>query len=254
MPRKPNSFGMSMTKATADFVFVHGFLGMPTDWLDIQSVLRLNHRQSFYSVNLWEHVQKGVTFESLAQFIAERCHENSLVVGYSLGGRLLMHLPPETLQKLSAMVLISSHFGLEDEAEKQARLKNDSAWAERFRTEKWSTLMASWNTQPIFKKDIDRPERFEHNYSRQQLADVMIATSLANQSNQLARPHLPFRKLLYIYGQDDAKYAELAKKWKTKQPEMTVKSVAGGHYPLVNSAVEVANHVSSFYRNLMIPS
>ncbi len=243
-----------MTKATADFVFVHGFLGMPTDWLDIQSVLRLNHRQSFYSVNLWEHVDDGVSFSSLAQAIAERCHENTLVIGYSLGGRILMHLPSDTLRKISGMILISSHFGLSHESEKQARLSNDSAWAERFRSEKWPLLMSSWNNQPIFQKEVYRPERFEQNYNREHLAQVMIATSLAHQANHIENAALSFKKLLYIYGQDDAKYAELARKWKIKQPAMMAKSVIGGHYPLVNSAVETANHISSFYRNLMIPS
>lgn len=242
-----------MTKSTADIVFVHGFLGLPTDWLDIQSILRLKHRQSFYSVNLWEEAESGVSFTSLANKISERCHHNTMVIGYSLGGRILLHLRPETLKKLSSIVLISSHFGLKTSEEKKERLSTDIEWAQRFLSEDWRTVMSSWDKQSIFAKDVYRPERFEKNYQRELLAKVLIETSLGKQSNSIDSAQFPFEKLLYIHGHDDAKYAELAKNWKTQQPRMMLKSVVGGHFPLVNSAVEIAEHISTFYRNLMIP-
>lgn len=241
-----------MTKTTADFIFVHGFLGLSSDWLDIQNHLRLKHRQSFLSINLWEKAQAGASFNALAEQISERCHERTLVVGYSLGGRILMHLPPSRLRDIAGMVLISSHFGLSSASEKEERLKNDKVWAERFRRDDWSTLMNDWNHQPVFANAADRPNRFEKNYDRQLLAQVLEACSLGVQKDNILNPNIPFEKTLYIYGQDDVKYADSIKKWKTQQPKIHVKAVPGGHYPLVNSSFYVAEHIHTFYKNLMI--
>ena len=251
MPRKPEISGKSMTKATVDIVFVHGFLGLPTDWLDIQSVLRLKHRQSFYSFNLWEEADSDTNFLVLADKISQRCHQNTMVIGYSLGGRILLHLRPEILKKISAMVLISSHFGLSTSEEKKERLSTDIEWSQRFLTENWHSLMLSWGQQSVFSKDVSRLERLEKNYSRELLAKIMVETSLAKQANQLENAQIPFEKLLYIYGQDDVKYAELAKNWKSKQQDITLKAVVGGHFPLVNSASEIAGNISTFYSRMM---
>jgi 2-succinyl-6-hydroxy-2,4-cyclohexadiene-1-carboxylate synthase len=240
-----------MTKATADIVFVHGFLGLPTDWLDIQSVLRLKHRESFYSFNIWEEAHAGFSFSEIANTISQRCHQNTMVIGYSLGGRILLHLQPEILKKISAIVLISSHFGLPTNEAKQERLSADVEWSQRFLTEDWKTLMLSWEQQAVFSKDVCRPERFEKNYNRELLAKVMVETSLGSQVNKLENTQVPFEKLLYIYGLDDSKYSELAKSWKSELQQITLRGVPGGHYPLVISAVQIAEHISTFYRSMM---
>jgi 2-succinyl-6-hydroxy-2,4-cyclohexadiene-1-carboxylate synthase len=71
-----------------------------------------------------------------------------VLLGYSLGGRL-------ALQALLAgadykrAILVSTGLGIEDEAARAARRAADEAWAQRFESEDFETVIADWNAQPV---------------------------------------------------------------------------------------------------------
>lgn len=240
-----------MTSSSVDLLCVHGFLGLPSDFDTIVQQWKKHHVGQVHAVNLWELLDGEPSLETLAQKIAPHITDNTVALGYSLGGRALLHLPVEAHHRLRALVLISSHFGLSSEAEKNQRLKADQIWADRFCTEPWPQLMIGWNNQAVFAGDRDRLERFEKNYSRIQLRNVILGCSLGRQKDLLKHDAIDFKKVLFIHGDKDTKYSESVKNWKTEQPALTVQTVPGGHFPLVNSAEHIARRSSTFYRNLM---
>lgn len=241
-----------MSDSPVDILFVPGFLGLPSDGDPIAHHLQEMHSINFRSMSAMTLAQdeKDISLESLGAKISHEVTENTVTIGYSLGGRVLMHLLPEALRRVRAIVLISSHFGLSDDEEKSMRLRADIVWGERFLTEDWTTLMAAWEAQPIFANDRGRVPRLEKNYDRNVLDQVLVQCSLGVQRRNI-HSEFPFEKTLYVHGAQDSKYLELAQKWRTQQPLLTVKSVESGHFPLVNSARVIAADISRFYRNLM---
>lgn len=244
MLNKHNVFGMSMTKsidnALPPIVFVHGFLGQPEDWKHIQNHLRTQQSNPFVSVNLWDLVEQDCSLEQMAQKLEAFCPPGSAVVGYSLGGRILMHLRFEILRQLGAMIFISSHIGLATELEKQKRLESDKAWALRFLDEPWDALIRSWDQQSIFEADVSRPYRLEKDYDRIKLAKVLQGCSLGLQSVELSQLSV-VKNSVYGVGEKDKTYRQHLNILQSKNIFKQLVVIEGmGHYGLQSQAEQIA--------------
>ncbi|KEQ18671.1 hypothetical protein GZ78_00650 [Endozoicomonas numazuensis] len=148
-------------------VLLHGFLGDSSDW----EALARNLENDLYlvAVDLPGHgksrdikVSQDNAFEAFSDLLRQTLSQLGLsqysLLGYSLGGRLAMsHLVQET-EAVDRLLVESSHPGLEDEAERKARWKNDQGWAEQFRNNPLSEVLQRWYHQPIFA-DLNSRER-----------------------------------------------------------------------------------------------
>jgi 2-succinyl-6-hydroxy-2,4-cyclohexadiene-1-carboxylate synthase len=105
---------------------LHGFLGNPRDW----DFLR----------------EAGFAIETPPlDAIPDR---GDTLLGYSLGGRLaLQALLNGAIYKRA--ILVSTGLGIEDDSARAARRASDEAWAQRFESEDFETVMAAWNAQPV---------------------------------------------------------------------------------------------------------
>ncbi|EPG6258597.1 2-succinyl-6-hydroxy-2,4-cyclohexadiene-1-carboxylate synthase [Klebsiella aerogenes] len=136
------------------------------------------------------------------------------LVGYSLGGRVAMNFACQPRAGLRGLIVEGGHPGLQDEASRQARLINDSAWAERFRREPLAQVFADWYQQPVFAS-LDAAQRASLVALRRRnngatLAAMLEATSLAQQAD--LRPSLQARDFPFHYlcGERDAKFRAIA--------------------------------------------
>ncbi|HGP0979533.1 TPA: 2-succinyl-6-hydroxy-2,4-cyclohexadiene-1-carboxylate synthase [Klebsiella aerogenes] len=136
------------------------------------------------------------------------------LVGYSLGGRVAMNFACQPRAGLRGLIVEGGHPGLQDEASRQARLINDSAWAERFRREPLAQVFADWYQQPVFAS-LDAAQRASLVALRRRnngatLAAMLEATSLARQAD--LRPSLQARDFPFHYlcGERDAKFRAIA--------------------------------------------
>lgn len=136
------------------------------------------------------------------------------LVGYSLGGRVVMNFACQPRAGLRGLIVEGGHPGLQDEASRQARLINDSAWAERFRREPLAQVFADWYQQPVFAS-LDAAQRASLVALRRRnngatLAAMLEATSLARQAD--LRPSLQARDFPFHYlcGERDAKFRAIA--------------------------------------------
>lgn len=239
-----------MTSSSIDFVFLHGFLGVPEDWQYVQDYLRQNGNATFTTLNLWKEAGDDISMESLAQKISKYCNSNTVFIGYSLGGRVLLHLSQKCLDAAQGLVLISSHLGLVDDRERQVRVASDEQWSKSFLSEDWKSLMQRWNSQTVFTNDHARPDRLEANYRRSQLAQTLVKCSLGKQEFIGGNKHFPLNKTLFLYGLEDKKYCEYAKQWQRENSKMRVQWLVGGHYPLIQSAKDVSVAIGQFCREL----
>ncbi len=136
------------------------------------------------------------------------------LIGYSLGGRVAMNFACQPRAGLRGLIVEGGHPGLQDEASRQARLINDSAWAERFRREPLAQVFADWYQQPVFAS-LNAAQRASLVALRRRnngatLAAMLEATSLARQAD--LRPSLQARDFPFHYlsGERDAKFRAIA--------------------------------------------
>jgi 2-succinyl-6-hydroxy-2,4-cyclohexadiene-1-carboxylate synthase len=70
--------------------------------------------------------------------------------GYSMGGRLGLRLALDRPDLVRALVLVSSTPGIEDSAERAARVESDERWAARAERTAVDEFLREWLAQPMF--------------------------------------------------------------------------------------------------------
>lgn len=71
-------------------------------------------------------------------------------VGYSMGGRVALHLALAHPELVSHLVLCSSTAGIDDPSEREARRAADTALAAHVRNVGLDTFLTEWLSQPLF--------------------------------------------------------------------------------------------------------
>ncbi len=184
---------------------IPGFLGLPSDWdfLKWKNIVGVDlHAFGWNSLTAWA--------KQFNDWIAKQNKDPAILMGYSLGGRLALHVLLDRPQQWKAAIIISTHPGLTDSQEKQKRFEHDQKWVERFQTEKWESLMESWNAQDVFKQDVFHFDRLEANYQRPQIIKTLFQGSLLKQADlrqHIANCSMP---ILWITGSLDQRYCQLA--------------------------------------------
>lgn len=176
-----------------------GFLGLPDDFLR-----PLSPRE-------WREPQGGGPFD------------DDVLIGYSMGGRRALRILERNRFRKAA--IISAGLNAPDESRRQ----RDEAWARRFESEDWPSLMRAWNAQEVFGGHV--VDRREEDFDRAELARQMRELSPA----VLPPPHLERidTPVLWIAGERDAKYVEVAKSAVARLPhaELWICPDAGHRVP-----------------------
>ena len=126
-----------------------------------------------------------------------------------MGGRLALQLLER--ERFRCAVIVSAGLNAPDEA----RRLRDEQWARRFESEEWRSLMRDWNAQPVFGGHVI--ERREEDYDRAELARQLREWSPA----VLPPPRLESIEtpVLWIAGECDAKYVEIARRAVERLPQ-----------------------------------
>lgn len=168
-----------------------GFLGLPSDWDFLP----------------WPHSPNG----------------GDVLLGYSMGGRLALRMLE--LRPMRQAIIVSAGLNAADEE----RRKRDEAWAWRFESDEWSSLMCDWNARPVFGGHV--LDRREEDYDRAELARQLREYSPAVlPPPQLEKIETP---ILWIAGERDAKYMDIARRAVERLPhaELWICPGAGHRVP-----------------------
>ena len=71
------------------------------------------------------------------------------IVGYSMGGRLALHIAARRPERLLSVVTVGAHAGLEESA-REGRRRGDEALAERIETDGVQAFVDYWGSLPLF--------------------------------------------------------------------------------------------------------
>ncbi|WOT06920.1 2-succinyl-6-hydroxy-2,4-cyclohexadiene-1-carboxylate synthase [Shewanella sp. DAU334] len=227
-------------------VLLHGFLGSKEDWSRVTEVLA----EHYYCICIdlpghgssHQHTLTTPGFSDCVALIQQTLSSLTVqqyhLVGYSLGGRIALHLARQSPEQVQSLILESCHPGLTSYADKAARKANDAQWAAKLASLTILDFLAQWYQQPVFadlspqKRQVMIKLRSSNNAIA--LGNCYQSTSLAEQADLWDTPAIIKAPCYFIAGDDDQKFTALATRW---QQQSTIKlHVAEGCGHNVHSA------------------
>jgi 2-succinyl-6-hydroxy-2,4-cyclohexadiene-1-carboxylate synthase len=203
-------------------VLLHGFTGSTEIWTPLLPTFARDF--DTIAIDLLGHGASAAppapTRYAIDQTVADLCAlldqlgiARALWLGYSMGGRVALHVAIARPERVSALVLESSAPGIQDPAARQARLERDRALADEIEREGTAAFVARWEQLPLFASQARLPATTRAELRRQRLANnaVGLANSLRG-SGQGACPPVWDRlaaltiPVLLIAGAEDAPY------------------------------------------------
>jgi len=206
---------------------LHGFLGSPRDWDrfgDFGTGLGIV-KADLFGADAFPDARTMAAWADA--YFAERVGAGpNYLLGYSLGGRLALHLATQFPDAWDGVVIIGANPGLDDAEARAARRAHDETWARRFETDPWDTLLADWDAQAVFG---GRPggERREADFDRARLADDLRRWSLGAQELLWAALPALSCPLLWVAGADDSKQHNICRRVSDTVPGAQVWVVPG---------------------------
>ena len=231
----------SEIKPKKTVIAINGFLGRTSDWNFIRELLPTGWE--LHAIDLWNE-ENIADFDPWAQQMCDEieraysANDTKILLGYSMGGRLAMHLLAKSPLLFSGAVIISANPGLLTDTERLMREEADEIWAKKFLKDPWPRLMQEWEAQTTLRppkvsdQDAVHLDRKESEFDRSLIARVLRAWTLGRQRNlrpEIAQIALPIE---FITGEDDVKFTSLARdmlKEQAKGLRMHVIVAKAGH-------------------------
>ena len=164
--------------------------------------------------------------------------EKSILLGYSLGGRLALHACLAKPSLWCGVIVISADPGSGGPDEKKLQLEKDGEWAERFRSEPIESLLAEWDDLPVFCSIPNPVPRNPEELDAEKIARLFEVFSKGCQRDLLPElSKLQAPPILYLSGEKDEKYGELGEKLAASCPIVRHRVIpqAGHRIPWENS-------------------
>lgn len=202
-------------------VFIPGFL--PTE-ADFEGLLSWLAEERETHILLPSVVSDAKNFDRRVQdwfcSVGKGLPEHFYLFGYSMGGRISLALAKWLQEnqpgRLQGLILEAAHPGMTGESERIARLKNDTEWAQRFRTESMPVVLSDWYAQALFA-DASERQRAQWVQSKSllsgpEMAELLLHYSLAIQPDYRGFIEQSGLPVSYIVGDCDLKFVGIGDK------------------------------------------
>jgi len=217
-------------------VLLHGFSGTRRTWDRV--VALLEPERYSHTLDLRGHgaarEQRPIGFAEVVEDVLAAAPERFVLCGYSMGGRIALHVALAAPERVTRLVLIGATAGIEDEAERAARRVSDEALAARLERGTIEEFAATWRDQPLFAGDpawvAEEARGDQRRNDPAALAAVLrglgtgVMEPLWDRLGELTMP------VTLVAGERDAKYRDLAERLRAGLPNARVAVVPGaGH-------------------------
>ena len=248
-------------------IFLHGFTGSARDWLflfnkldskyfpiaiDVPGHGKTNSPNNLDDFSTNSYVQAVNIVFKYFQI------SKAILVGYSMGGRTALSFSIKYPQKTIALILESATAGIENEIERNSRIKTDSEIADKILLDGINSFINYWLNLPFFRslKSLDnlvydKLIEQKKNNSPSGLSNSLkgfstgIMPSLWNQLHILSIP------TLLIAGKLDRKYVRINKEMNQLIRNSKMKTVDNcGHNTHLENRKEFVILVNQFLNNL----
>jgi 2-succinyl-6-hydroxy-2,4-cyclohexadiene-1-carboxylate synthase len=216
-------------------VLVHGFTQTGRSWARVEGRLRrLRPDLEIVTPDLaghGRHADVATDLWGAAAMIGDLAG-SATYVGYSLGGRVVLHLALARPEVVTSMALVGATPGIVDDDERSRRVAADLALADRIEAIGVDAFVDEWLAQPIFAtldpSHADRAGRSGQSASG--LAASLRQCGAGAQSplwDRLAEITVP---TLVVAGDLDTKFTEIGRAMAGAMPDATFTGIAdAGH-------------------------
>jgi 2-succinyl-6-hydroxy-2,4-cyclohexadiene-1-carboxylate synthase len=218
-------------------VLLHGFSGTHRTWDHVIALLG-GERYRPLALDLRGHGaasdRRPIDFATGVSDVLDAAPERFALCGYSMGGRLALHVALAAPGRVTRLGLIGATAGVEDPAERAARRASDEALAARVERGTIEAFAEAWRAQPLFDGDPEAvSDRARADHLRNEpaaLAAVLRGLGTGVMEPLWARLGELTMPVALVAGERDLKFRELAQRMAARLPRATVVTVPGaGH-------------------------
>jgi 2-succinyl-6-hydroxy-2,4-cyclohexadiene-1-carboxylate synthase len=224
-------------------VLLHGFSGTHRAWDQVVALLD-RERYRPLALDLPGHgaaadSERPITFAACVAAVLDASPERFALCGYSLGGRVALHLALAAPERVERLVLVACNPGIEDPAERAARWASDEELASDLERVPFEEFIERWRTQPLFADEPPAVGALAREDQRRNRPDALAAVmrglgtgEMQPQWERLGELRMPVTVLV---GDRDHKFRALAERMVALLPDARMVVVVGGHgLPLEN--------------------
>ncbi len=226
-------------------VLLHGFGGTHRAWKVVVGLLD-HERYRPLALDLPGHgaradAPRPISFAGCVADVLAASPERFALCGYSLGGRVALHVALAAPERVTRLVLIGVNPGIEDQVERAARRGSDRGLADDLERTPYEEFIERWRTQPLFAADPPEVGALARADQRRNRPDALAAAMrglgvgemppLWDRLPELAMP------VTVLVGARDGKFLALGRRMVELLPAGELVVVPGGHgLPLENPA------------------
>jgi 2-succinyl-6-hydroxy-2,4-cyclohexadiene-1-carboxylate synthase len=232
-----------------EVVFLPGFMQHADSWSPIAAAVGERYPVRVLDFSRW-------TFEERVREIRAASGPESVVVGYSMGGRLALHAALRS--SFAGLVVVGASAGIEDADERRRRRAADAELADWIERHSIEEVVARWERNPVFASqspalvEAQRPGRLNHDPAA--LARLLRSAgqgALDPVWEHLASLPMP---VLALAGANDSTYWVAAQRIASLARRGEAVAIGGaGHAAHLEAPEAVAGVVASFVRDVMTP-
>lgn len=245
------SFDYFEVKDAPLIIFFHGFMGDKEDLKNISHALGSQYSRLYIDLpghgktkieNFYSHSDIFLKLTAFINFFSK----NPIFYGYSMGGRVALHLALNFLSP-KFLILESAGIGLLNTKEQSLREKNDFQQFSEMDQALLPEFLNRWYQNPMFKNFSNHPsykseieKKSQHDFREWRDSQKFLSPAcfplFKENFEKLAAAPFP---LLYIYGDDDFKYKDFAKRLPTGKKVSTLGVMSSGHNPHKTHTMEI---------------
>ena len=229
-------------------VLLHGFGGTRRAWDGVAASLD-GERYLPLALDLPGHGaaadrERPITFAGCVAAVLAEAPERFTLGGYSMGGRVALHVALAAPERVERLVLVAGTAGIEDGAERESRRRSDGALADELERAPFEDFIERWRTQPLFAADPPRVDAIARADQRRNRPDALAAVlrgigtgEMEPLWGRLGELRMPVSLLV---GDRDAKFLPIGRRMAASLPDGELLVVPGGHALALENPASVA--------------
>jgi 2-succinyl-6-hydroxy-2,4-cyclohexadiene-1-carboxylate synthase len=242
-----------MAGVSEPLLLLHGFTQTGRGWDEVARHLA-GERYRPLSPDLRGHGAAGsrrpIDMDACVADVAGLAAGRFALAGYSMGGRIALHVALAHPERISRLVLVSTTAGIEDAAERAVRRARDEQLADWIERHTIAEFADRWGTQPLFAGQrgevaaAARADRLDneprHLAAALRAIGTGVMTPVWERLRELTMP------VAVLAGEHDAKFVALGQRLADALPRASLTIVPGvGHALALEAPAAVAAAIES---------
>jgi 2-succinyl-6-hydroxy-2,4-cyclohexadiene-1-carboxylate synthase len=218
---------------------LHGFGGTARHWDRVAALL---DRERYSPLALELTDARPLSLAGALDLVGSVRAEQFVLCGYSMGGRIALHVATTMPERLSRLVLVSTSAGIEDDAERAARRRADELLAQDLESGTTERFIERWRKTPLFAGDPawvqDATATDTRRLTAKQIAAMLRAFSAGTLDplwGSLGKVALP---VAVLAGERDRAYCEIGARLAQGLPRAGLRIVPGAGHRVALEAPE----------------